>query len=564
MRAFSAIVKLTLKSVLRSHVFQVLFCILLFTIIILPITVTGDGTARAQIQVSLQYCLGTVSFILSLSSIWLGCFAMSNDVETYQIHMVLAKPVSRVMIWLGKCTGIIIIHSILLLFSAFIVYILVLCQFQDQMFLKYTQWPLGVIMGLSGIIFLIVLFIWLNNSFLKFFRIRFIKSDMKKQVVSNLLIKLGIGAFAVLLISSTVFVALQWQFKKQNFSLKEKTRIRNEVLVGRKVYMPQLPDIEKLAENVYERRLEQMPASYNKLPDDFKEDLLFEIKKSLLSQKGEVTAGSIRYWLYEGLDPESRSPIFLRYRPYIGQISTRQQRKTMGLWGCRVFIPQKNLDPTSEKKRVLRSVFSKISQYPEQFMCGIFHEKVIPPQIRIVSPEGKAVIGFKNFDPKGQTIFFQPADGPQLLIKVTGFINNYCRGIFMIFLKLVFITGLACSIGGLVSAPVAIFTAVSYLLAGVFASYIIGFEEAMSSGGPRAPTSDISLNIGNILSSILNVILIPIQKFEVSYMLAAGELIEWRLIGELFVFNLLLRGLPLILIGIWFYKRREMGLVIKK
>ena len=119
MIALFAIVKLTYHSVIRSHIFQILLAVLVFTIIVLPITIVGDGTALAQIQISLQYCLGAVSFLLSLSTIWLSCFAMSNDVENYQIHMIITKPVSKVTIWFGKFLGILIIHTALLLFSAF-------------------------------------------------------------------------------------------------------------------------------------------------------------------------------------------------------------------------------------------------------------------------------------------------------------------------------------------------------------------------------------------------------------------------------------------------------------
>ena len=57
---------------------------------------------------------------------------------------------------------------------------------------------------------------------------------------------------------------------------------------------------------------------------------------------------------------------------------------------------------------------------------------------------------------------------------------------------------------------------------------------------------------------------IPIQNFEVTNFVANGELIEFSFIGGLIWSYLLLRALPLFLIGIWLYRKRELGLVIRK
>ena len=113
-----AIIKLTCRASVRSHIFHILLLVLLATIAILPNTVLGDGTASGYIQVSLKYCLGAIGFILSLSIIWVSCFILSNDLETYQIHMVFTKPVSRAKVWVGKCLGVVLVHAILLLVSS--------------------------------------------------------------------------------------------------------------------------------------------------------------------------------------------------------------------------------------------------------------------------------------------------------------------------------------------------------------------------------------------------------------------------------------------------------------
>ena len=100
MSAFLTIVKLTFRNGMRSHLFQLLLLVLLLCVVAIPATISGDGTADGFIRVSLLYSLAAVSTVLALSSVWLGCFVMSQDIENYQLHMVVTKPVSRAKIWL--------------------------------------------------------------------------------------------------------------------------------------------------------------------------------------------------------------------------------------------------------------------------------------------------------------------------------------------------------------------------------------------------------------------------------------------------------------------------------
>ena len=122
MTAFLAIVKLTIRSAVRSHIFRLLLILLLLSIFLLPFTLMGDGTPKGDVQIFLQYCLGFAGFILCLSSVWLACSEVSSDVESAQIHMIVVKPVHRAVILLGKYTGVVLIHLTLLLIAATAVY----------------------------------------------------------------------------------------------------------------------------------------------------------------------------------------------------------------------------------------------------------------------------------------------------------------------------------------------------------------------------------------------------------------------------------------------------------
>ena len=136
MRAFNAIVKLTLQNAIRSHIFQLLLIVLAICAIGIPLTVAGDGTASGFVQVALLYSFSGVSAILALSSLWVSCFIMTQDIDSYQLHMVITKPVSRITVWLAKFTGVLLMHTFLLVVSALAIYFIIIGQFASQDFSK--------------------------------------------------------------------------------------------------------------------------------------------------------------------------------------------------------------------------------------------------------------------------------------------------------------------------------------------------------------------------------------------------------------------------------------------
>ena len=125
MKAFIAIVRQTMRSAIRSKVFHVLFVLILLAVFLLPMTVSGDGTAVGLVQISLTYSLGIVVTLISTTTLWLSCSQLSREIEAYNIHLVVSKPCPRWLLWLGKWFGIFVMHSVILLVSAAIVFVLI-------------------------------------------------------------------------------------------------------------------------------------------------------------------------------------------------------------------------------------------------------------------------------------------------------------------------------------------------------------------------------------------------------------------------------------------------------
>src|SRR6266849_7344296 len=124
MQRLLAIATLTWKAAFRFRLFWVLTALLLGSVVVLPLLLKDDGTARGFTQILLTYTLGVVTTLLGFSTLWLACGTLARDVEECQMQMVAVKPIARWEIWAGKWTGIMFLNLLLLAVSGLAVYFL--------------------------------------------------------------------------------------------------------------------------------------------------------------------------------------------------------------------------------------------------------------------------------------------------------------------------------------------------------------------------------------------------------------------------------------------------------
>jgi len=127
--------------------------------------------------------------------------------------------------------------------------------------------------------------------------------------------------------------------------------------------------------------------------------------------------------------------------------------------------------------------------------------------------------------------------------------------VLVVMIQLLLLSALACAFGGFLTMPTAVFLVVSYLMLGSFSTLLTDQSFFVSSAWDQ---------IGQNLAKLLLIIVIPLQAFDVTDLLSTGELIEYSLIWKLFLHYFILRGVPLFLFGIWMYRRRELGLAVRK
>ena len=137
MQRLLAITWLTWKAALRFRLFWVIAVLLIGSVVILPLVIKDDGTARGFTQILLTYTLSVVTALLGLSTLWLACGTLARDIEENQMQMVAVKPIPRWQIWLGKWLGIVTLDAVLLAVAGLAIFVLL--QWRGQKLPIYEQ-----------------------------------------------------------------------------------------------------------------------------------------------------------------------------------------------------------------------------------------------------------------------------------------------------------------------------------------------------------------------------------------------------------------------------------------
>jgi len=117
---------LTWKAAFRFRVFWVLAVLLMGSVIVLPLILKDDQSARGFIQIMLTYTLGVITTLLGMATLWIACGTLARDVDDCSMQMVAVKPIGRWEIWVGKWLGIMAVNALLLVLAGTCVYGLIL------------------------------------------------------------------------------------------------------------------------------------------------------------------------------------------------------------------------------------------------------------------------------------------------------------------------------------------------------------------------------------------------------------------------------------------------------
>jgi hypothetical protein len=348
----------------------------------------------------------------------------------------------------------------------------------------------------------------------------------------------------LLLVGAGVVLALVlWRVETGRFPEDQLAKLKSEALVGRRSFYPDRPNFKKLTNDEYDKRLKK--GTLEKAHD--KTMVLAEILRQVKANSTEVGAGTApREFVFKNVrisGPEES--MNLRYRFYAGSTSNSAQRMMEGLWGVQ--------DPTDETGE-------RVAVLPQRVISGIFHEITVPGTF--VDAEGTVRVSYYNDDPKKESAIFQIADGPTLLVRVTGFVANYCRSMVLAVFQIAFLAALGCTVGAAFSTPVAAFVGVMYLAIGLIVQSAIDaplrddFGDFEYKGKTDRVLHYIAMTVGQVVVSV--------DDFDATSDLARGRLIETGRIAVALFGLLLFRSGLLLACGMLILTRRELGTVIRR
>ncbi|AKJ65581.1 hypothetical protein [Kiritimatiella glycovorans] len=113
-RRISVIAAMTVRAAVRSRVVLTLLGLIFFVILFLPASIRGDGTVEGYVRILLSYTLGAAAALLSLTSLWAGCAAVSGEIRARRMHVLVTRPVRRAEIWLGTWLGLVAVNAVVL------------------------------------------------------------------------------------------------------------------------------------------------------------------------------------------------------------------------------------------------------------------------------------------------------------------------------------------------------------------------------------------------------------------------------------------------------------------
>lgn len=349
----------------------------------------------------------------------------------------------------------------------------------------------------------------------------------------------------VFVISTVLIYGLTlYRFYQGDFAGEEVIKVKNEVLVGRRVYQPVQVDFDALARAEYEKRA----AAKEFDPDHTPKIVVAEMKRQMKGASTGLAAGGMKTWRFTDVRiPKNGRPVFLRYRFYVDSTSLYNQRESIGRWVIK--------NPRADDGQ-----YQLVATPALKIMSGGFQEIAFPADF--ISAKGTIDLGYQNLDIQGATVVFQAADGPRLLVRSSSFTENWIRGMIVGLFRLGLMAALGCTFGALFSTPVALFVVLSYLMLGAILDPNLGMPVRDVGGQIVAWRLKDIFTFSTV--QFVRLFVVSFRSFDVTHALARGYLITGRFMGSLFVVQGLFKGGPLIALGIWGFTRRELGKVIRR
>ncbi|MBI2441192.1 MAG: hypothetical protein HYV35_07475 [Lentisphaerae bacterium] len=320
---------------------------------------------------------------------------------------------------------------------------------------------------------------------------------------------LTINLVMLALAGGLIYALLRWTTHSAVLPANDQQRLREEILRAHRVVAPDQPRIAR-------------------------DKPLAQVERGLLAVPPEGTQS----WTFR-LPEGSRPALFLQFRFATSRIE--RQMPVAGEWLI-------TADETSGPYSVSGSYTPHVN-----------HTLKLPPG----KPGQKLTVTYKNVETTAPaTVVFaaDPGSGLSLLIHETSFESNFLRALLLVLARLAFFSALGLTAGMLFSFPVAVFTALGFLLMTALRGGVGAKALAIEEESAHSLLTEALNTVLNGIWQLANLIAPPLARFDPLNFLPTGGFIPWTLVGQAWAVLVLAYGGALALLGIWRFSRREMYL----
>lgn len=515
MKPFLAIVLQTMRSAVRSKVFHVLFVLILLAVFLLPLTVDGDGTAISLVQISVTFSLGVVVALISTTALWLACSQLSTEIEKYSIHLVVAKPCPKPIIWIGKWTGIFIMHAAIMIVSSIVIFALI------QLRVKFGD---------------------------------FSEAEIKKL---NAEVRVGREAFAPDKPYYTEQINAEYEKKKG--APNSEAAIKAEILR------------QLIARDGEIRAGSSKEWTFSNIRTD--QDRVF-LRYRIFSGSTTSTDQQMMYFTWQVKDPNSNAP-----DPFIelnADTKDEGQRFHSAKGGSFLEweIDGKYIDKDAHTVTLrFLNMNHQVNTFGQSTRPADIPENETPEQ-----KQEREKADRERID-KAKIAIIQQADGPLVLVAKASFAANFIMAIVQALLQIAFLTALGCAVSAAFSTPVAAFVAVSYLVTGLTVQAAIDAPLLNDDGtyqykgawdrsahvlAQGVDVLVVSVDDFDATASLANGRIVTNRRYE-KVMYTMNRYFQTPAVAFCYgIVVLLIRWILIFGLGIWIFQKRELGSVIRK
>ena len=549
MKAIFAIALQTMRSAIRSKVLFLILLIIFIATAMLPTSVTGDSTLAGEFRIKINYSIGIITFLTGLAAMWVGTVNVSREIEDYQIHMVMTKPVSALTFWLGKFLGVLVLClSILYISSAYIYY--VVSSKAEDLRSELVEDSMAIMHEASRT---------LTDEQRKKIGNEFMNVvDFLDSYITEEEKKKGEKLFDDEVQEAPDQTTFKSRFDPLIVKINEYRELEKEILTGSSYYTWTKPNYLKLAKESIMTRGQYENESL--IPPQMVNEVArgFESRSGTLPKPTQQGAPPKMYHFENLPELTGDEGVFIRYKVFVGDSLDQKPRNT----AIQFAFADKDKKIISDRSQPLgiRSVRFYTQRIPTSLIKG--HESLY---LAVFNADhlGRRVTNGKP--KKLKNLIIQASDGPHILIGKTSFFSNYWRCILLISLLISFLVIVGTAIGLCFSTPVAILMSVSYIIIGLSVSSLLSTEgqyKVEKYVGQKEQTYGRGLLSDYF--QVLSLAMVSTDTFSHVDSLSSGKEITWKLILKVFLYDFLLKGLTLILLGLYALRRRELGLVVRK